>query len=256
MLPSFAAAQYDSVKRRPDVFRFADGIINTYTSPVRWKGKDWLKFSAIAGSTALLTVADHPVRNFWIQQNGKVFDCINVAGYHYGKPYSAFMFSGGFYAAGLLFKNEWARETGLALSTALMSSAFLEMGLKPLIGRARPGRGNGNYDMDFFNPTFNYHSFPSGHASIAFTISFVLAKRTESVPVKIFFYTLAGSTAICRLYSDAHWISDVAFGSIIAWYCSEAAIKRLQSSRLRKERKTKMSVTPYPGGITLRAVFR
>jgi membrane-associated phospholipid phosphatase len=145
-------------------------------------------------------------------------------------------------------------ETGLALNTALVTTGLLEMALKPLIGRARPGRGDGNYDVDFFNRTFDYHSFPSGHASVAFTVSFVLAKRTELVPLKIFFYSLAASTAVCRLYSDAHWISDVAFGSIIAWYCSEAALKRLKVNRLRP-RKTKWNVTPYPGGITLKATF-
>jgi hypothetical protein len=113
MLPSLASAQYDSVKRRPDVIRFADGILNTYTSPLRWKGKDWLKFGAITGSTALLTLADQPVRNFWLQRDGRILDGINEFGYHYGKPYSAFFISGGLYTAGLLFKNEWAPKQDL-----------------------------------------------------------------------------------------------------------------------------------------------
>jgi membrane-associated phospholipid phosphatase len=257
MLPSLVAAQYDSVKRRIDPLRFADGVIHTYTSPVRWKGKDWLKFGALAGGTALLTLADHPVRNFWQKQNGNFLDGVNEVGYHYGKPYSAFIFSGGFYTAGLLFKNEWAKETGLALTTALFASGLLEMGLKPLVGRARPGNDRGNYDRDFLNESVAYHSFPSGHATVAFTISFVMAKQIDNIPMKIFFYTLATSTAICRLYSDAHWVSDIGFGSIIAWHCSEAVIKRLQSNRHRNpHKKTKWNLTPYPGGITLRATFK
>jgi membrane-associated phospholipid phosphatase len=256
LMPFFTSAQYDSAKRM-DVMRFADGVLNTYTAPVRWKGKDWLKFSAVAASTAVLTLADQPVRSFWVNQDSPILDHLNEVGYHYGKPYSAFLFSGGFYAAGLVLQNTWAKETGLALGTSLLAAGLLEMGLKPLVGRARPGQELGNYKLSFLNEAAGYHSFPSGHASMAFTISFVLAKRTENIPLRIFFYSLAGSTAVCRLYSDAHWISDVAFGGVIAWYCSEAAIARLAANRLRKRGKnTEWNLTPYPGGITLRARFK
>ena len=256
LVPMFASAQRDSV-RRNDVIRFADGVIHTYTRPLHWKGSDWLKFGAIVGGTTALTLADQPIRKAWSGVDHNILDQVNIVGYHYGKPYSAFLFSGGFYLTGLLFKNEWARETGIALGTSLVTAGLLEMGLKPLIGRARPSKEEGNYKMNFFNEEAGYHSFPSGHASMAFTISFVLAKRSESVPVKVFFYSLAGSTVVCRLYSDAHWISDVAFGGVIAWFCSEAAIDRLRVNKYRRPGKnTKWDMTPYPGGLTLRATFK
>lgn len=256
MVPSFAFSQSDSSKRRADVLRFADGVVQTYTAPLRWKSKDWLKFGGILATTAALTTADQPVRAFWSAQNSKTFDRINEIGYHYGKPYSAFIFSGSFYAVGMLFKDQWARETGLALSTSLLTTGLMEMGLKPLIGRARPSKEEGNYSMRFFNEEAGYHSFPSGHSSIAFTISFVMAKRTKSIPLKIFFYSLATSTAVCRLYSDAHWVSDIAFGSALAWYASEAAIERLKKNSARKAfKKTKVNLSPFPGGLTLRATF-
>jgi membrane-associated phospholipid phosphatase len=256
LMPSMVFAQRDSVRRR-DVVRFADGIVYTYARPLHWKANDWLKFSAIAGGTAMLTLADQPVRKMWNGVDNNVLDQVNVVGYHYGKPYSALLFSGGFYLAGLAIKNDWARETGIALSTSLLTAGLLEMGLKPLMGRARPSKEEGNYKLNFFNREAGYHSFPSGHASMAFTISFVLAKRSESIPAKIFFYSLAGSTVVCRLYSDAHWISDIAFGGVIAWYCSEAAIDRLTVNRYRRKNKnTKWELTPYPGGLTLRAKFK
>jgi membrane-associated phospholipid phosphatase len=250
------SAQRDSV-RRHDVIRFADGVVSTYTRPLHWKSSDWLKFGAIVGGTTALTLADKPIRELWSGADHKFFDHVNTVGYHYGKPYSAFIFSGGFYLAGVVLNNEWAKETGVALGTSLVTAGLLEMGLKPLVGRARPSKEEGNYRLNFFNKEAGYHSFPSGHASMAFTISFVLAKKSESVPMKIFFYSLAGSTVVCRLYSDAHWISDIAFGGVIAWYCSEAAIDRLNVNRYRRPRKnTKWNLTPYPGGLTLRATFK
>ena len=256
LTPSLLVPQRDSL-RRVGVLRFADAVGYTYVAPLRWESKDWLKFVAIVGGTTAITLADDPVRAFWNGQDNKVFDRVNTVGYHYGKPYSGFILSGGLYAAGLLVKNEWARETGMALATSLLTAGILEMSLKTIVGRARPQREEGNYSLTFFNRAAGYHSFPSGHASMAFTISFVMAKRSKAMPVKIFFYTLATSTAVCRLYSDAHCISDVAFGSILAWYCSEAAIKRPEMYRMENPRKkTSWDISPYPGGLTLRATFK
>lgn len=254
LLPSLAFAQHDST-RRADVIRFADGVIRTYTSPLRWKKNNWLEFATVAGGTVALSLIDQPVNSFWKRQDNLTLDHVNTVGYHYGKPYAGFIFSGGFYAAGMLLKNEWARETGLALSSALLTVGLLEMGLKPLIGRARPGFERGNYHFQPMNDRIVLHSFPSGHSSIAFTISFVMAKQSEALGAKLFFYSLGGATAICRLYSNAHWISDVAFGGVLAWYVSESVIEKLNENRFRKHRKTNYKVAPYPGGITIKATF-
>jgi membrane-associated phospholipid phosphatase len=257
VIPSFAQAQRVDSIRQSDTFRFVDGMFYTYTSPLRWKGKDWLKLGGVLAGTAALTLADKPVRGFWINQDSKFLDGVNTVGYHYGKPYSAFLFTGGFYVGGLLFKSEWAKETGLMLGTSLLSAGLLEMTLKPAVGRARPSEGYGNYEVDFFNKEAAFHSFPSGHASMAFTISMVMARRVESVPVKVLFYSLAASTVACRLYSDAHWISDVAFGGTIAWFCSDVAIKRLTENRFRQvgTRRFQWKVYPYPSGLSVKATF-
>jgi membrane-associated phospholipid phosphatase len=255
LIPGLASAQYDSAKSA-DVIRFADGVIQTYASPLRWKKKNWLEFGAVMGVTAGLTLLDKPVRNLWSHQQSETLDEINNVGYHYGKPYTGFAITAGLYSAGLFIKNPWARETALMLGTSLVTSGLLEMGLKPLIGRARPQQEQGNYDLTILNKEAGFHSFPSGHASMAYTISFVLAKRVNSVPLKIAFYSLAGATTVCRLYSDAHWLSDVAFGGVLGWYCSEAVINRLNKKHHRNpSRKTKWNVSPYATGLTLRATF-
>jgi membrane-associated phospholipid phosphatase len=257
LIPETLFAQHVDSLRQRDALRFADGVFFTYTSPARWKGKDWLKLGGVLAGTAALTLADKPIRNFWIRQDSRVLDGINTVGYHYGKPYSAFLFSGGFYIGGLIFKSDWARETGLMLGTSLLSAGLLEMTLKPAIGRARPSTGESNYEITFFNREAGFHSFPSGHASMAFTISMVMARRVNSVPVKIFFYSLAASTVACRLYSDAHWISDVAFGGTIAWFCSDVALKRISENRFRQvgTRKFQWKIYPYPSGLTVKATF-
>src|SRR5687767_1150536 len=99
LLPVIASAQYDSVKR-PDVIRFADAVIYTYTSPLRWKAKDWTKFGAITGGIVALTLADQPVRSLWSGSESRSLDEVSNVGYHYGKPYSGFAVAAGLYGAG------------------------------------------------------------------------------------------------------------------------------------------------------------
>src|SRR5690349_16550330 len=109
LLPALAHAQLDSVMlKRSDMIRVVDGVLFTFSSPARWKGKDWLKVGGVAATCAAITLLDEPVRNFWSHQNSKFMDGFERVGYHYGKPYSALAITGGFYLTGIIFKNEWA----------------------------------------------------------------------------------------------------------------------------------------------------
>jgi membrane-associated phospholipid phosphatase len=257
--PSLVEAQIDTVfVKRSDIVRGVDGVLHTFSAPARWKGKDWLVVGGIAATTAAITLLDDPIYNFWQGRECEIMDGFERIGYHYGKPYSAVAVTGGFYLAGVILKNEWAKETGLMLATSLTTSTVLQTLFKNVLGRARPVTGMDNYDMQPFSKASEYHSLPSGHATVAFTMSLVLARQVKYVPVKIFFYSLAGVTAMSRMYTDAHWISDVAFGGTIAWFCVDAAMKRLQANRFRpvaRQHKFSVKLYPYPGGLSLRGTW-
>lgn len=255
LLPLAGLSQQADSVRQADVLRFADASIYSLSSPARWRGKQWATLGALVSITAAVSLADNPVRSFWKGKNNKMLDGIHTVGYHYGKAYTAMGMTGGLYLAGLVFKDQWTRETALILGSSVFSVVLLESTLKPFAGRARPVSGDDHYTFTFFNRAPVYHSFPSGHASIACTISTVMARRVKSIPLKIVFYSLAGTTMVCRLYSDAHWISDLAFGSALAWFCADVAIKRIEENRFRKRNRVKWKASPFPSGITLRAVF-
>jgi membrane-associated phospholipid phosphatase len=115
-----------------------------------------------------------------------------------------------------------------------------------------------NYEMEPFSKKAAYHSMPSGHTTVAFTMSLILARQVDNIPIKIFFYSVAGVTAMSRMYMDAHWLSDVAFGGTIAWFCADAAVKRLQANRFRPvttPNKFSVKLYPYPGGLSLRGTW-
>lgn len=259
IIPCITKGQADSIAYRADVLRVADGIAYTFTSPVRWKGTDWLTLGGILAGTTALTFLDQPVRDFWQQRDNRFLDGVETIGYHYGKPYTAVTITAGFYLSGVIFKSMWARETGLMLGTSIFSSSIIMAALKNGAGRARPGVTSAHLDFKPFNDLSAYHAFPSGHSSIAFGLSLLLARRVEPVPLKILFYSLAGTTAVGRMYKDAHWVSDVAFGGMLAWFCADTAVSRLQRNRFKSvRRKDRMvwKVYPYPGGVTLVAMAR
>ena len=244
-------AQIDSLKRS-DVSRFTKGVVHNLTSPLRWDRKDWAHTGVLLLSTAAISCLDVPVNNFWHGKSDPTLDAINDIGFHYGKPYSAIIATGGFYLTGIIIKNEWARETGLILGTSLMTSGIIMSVLKPVIGRSRPEVDAGNYDFHPFTGLAKFHSLPSGHVAIALTISLVLAKRVQSTPLKIFFYSLAASTIFCRLYSDAHWLSDEALAGGIAWFSASQSINQFSNPRYKRHTKTTVSLRPSIGGASLK----
>lgn len=60
-----------------------------------------------------------------------------------------------------------------------------------------------------------HNSFPSGHATQAFSIFMCLAFVVKNPLYKLLFFFLALFTAISRVYLSQHWLVDITAGSII-----------------------------------------
>jgi membrane-associated phospholipid phosphatase len=63
--------------------------------------------------------------------------------------------------------------------------------------------------------TYIHNSFPSGHATQAFSILLCLAFVTQNKFYKLIFFGLAFFTALSRVYISQHWLSDITAGSAI-----------------------------------------
>lgn len=121
------------------------------------------------------------------------------------------------YAVGYFFDNQKLYEIGRDLTNSLFYTGMIVTTIKTLTGRSRPFTNDGPTKYKFYRKTFDYTSFPSGHAAVAFTFATVLSNHLQNDFASLILYTIATGTAFQRIYSNNHWLSDVVFSSVFAY---------------------------------------
>lgn len=98
---------------------------------------------------------------------------------------------------------------------ALLVAGFLLNLLKVVIGRQRPHVApqffNLNFDMFTLHP--HWHSFPSGHAQVMFSVATLALLIWPKQ--KYFFLSLATLIALTRITIHQHFLSDIIAGAFI-----------------------------------------
>jgi membrane-associated phospholipid phosphatase len=207
------------------------GVKHVYMSPLRWKGKDWLTFGGvIAGHTILLAV-DESVDDVFRKQGDGVPDLIKETGFRFGKPLFNYGLTASVYTLGLITKNEKIRRTGVLLITSATAGGLLQTLGKTAVGRARPLEGEGNLSFRFWSNEAGDHSFPSGHAILAFTTAHAFAKQFDNLFVKGGIYALGLVTPISRLWSGAHWLTDVTLGLVMSVFIVDSVDNYLKKDK-------------------------
>jgi membrane-associated phospholipid phosphatase len=191
-------------------------------SPVRWKGKQWGTFAAISGVTVIAYTQDDVIRDYfqrnqteWKDQADKYFfDPL-------GKGVYTIPLSLGFWAVGALTDNQRATRVGLTSLKAIAITAVFTYAFKYATQRHRPGANDPPDPRIWEGPfgSWEHTSFPSGHSSHIFAVAAVFASEyRETIWVPVLSYSIAGLTAIARVYNDKHWASDVIFGSALGFF--------------------------------------
>ncbi|SEB76313.1 Membrane-associated phospholipid phosphatase [Maribacter dokdonensis] len=211
----------DSVETRWNMFKYDiatmfQGVGYSYTRPLHWEGNQWAQFGAVVGGTALVYLADDDTSRFIRNNREGVPQVIRDYGEFYGSPSNNYMATSGVYAVGLITKNEKLRRTGVLLISSATSAGLLQQVLKSVVGRARPLADLGKDTFDPFNSSRNFHSFPSGHALLAFTNAYAIGKQFKSPWVKAGIYTLGAIPGISRVWDGQHWLSDMVFAFAIS----------------------------------------
>jgi membrane-associated phospholipid phosphatase len=217
--------------------------------PLRWKGKDWLTVGGLAAGTALLTLADQPLRNATQGDQNYYYSVPVVAGRVYGEWYSIIGVAGSFGAYGMIAHDTSAKKIAIELFQAGLYAEVVTGILKTVVGRARPYMNEGPssfHPFAFFNE--DYNSFPSGHSTSAFALSTVLSRHAHSTALKIIAYTPAALTLFSRIYQDKHWVSDELLGAAIGYFVGNWVVDLHEAKR----HKINVAVTSiYPPAVTV-----
>jgi membrane-associated phospholipid phosphatase len=185
-----------------------------FTAPLHFSDNEWLRSAAFIGGTAALFTLDDRIQRDLSNQgrkslNGDIWDVPTV----YGSAYFAVGLSLATYAAGLAGENEELRTTGRLLGESLVLAGVPSTVVKIVAGRRRPYAGEGPWKFHAFQLSDGSQSFPSGHATVAFAVSTVLAERIDNTWARIGLYGLASLTALARVHNNQHWFSDVVGGA-------------------------------------------
>jgi len=185
-----------------------------WTWPLHIRGEQARWLLPLAGGTAALIATDR-----YTAEDGGEFN-INTTHQaatkdisYLGDIYGVAGVAGSFYLVGRIADNPKARETGVLVAEAAADGAVVAQILKYITERPRPGSDSGH--GGFFD---GGNSFPSGHATVAWSMAAVVAHEYKGHRwVAITAYGLASLVAAARFGAHEHFLSDVLFGSAIGY---------------------------------------
>jgi len=199
-----------------DLRRFVlDGRM-LYSAPLRWSATGWGVFTFFILAIVASFFVDDIARQWLATQRSSMWDLVFGFGHWYGTGEPTLLAFACLYVPGIVFATARLRKTGVLIAESYLLSGVLTIAVKSLLGRWRPYTGHGSFA--FFPLTWgpNDHlSFPSGHATVAFALSSVIAGMYPHRWWQIFWYALAVIAAVSRMYRDQHWLSDVLFSALL-----------------------------------------
>jgi membrane-associated phospholipid phosphatase len=231
---------------------FLDDGISYFISPLRFTGQDWPITAGVAGGAALLIPSDPSAREFVGSDNHKSIngDFWDIPT-EYGVVQYANAFALGLYAGGLVTGCDDIRTTGRLVFESISYSGITVIALRSLLfGRSRPYGENRPWQFNWFEWSNEKQSFPSGHTTVAFAMSTVLAERIDRLWARIGFYGMASLTGIARMRNNQHWLTDVLVGAGIGVLTGFHVMDR-EHRREETDGMGRLEIFPAPGGLAI-----
>ena len=232
-------------------------IAHSYLSPLHWKGENWMDVGGVALGTILLYSVDNDTSRFFMKQGNDAPEVLKGFGYYFGSPQNNYGITSLVYLTGLFSKNEKIRNTGVLMISSATTAGLLQTFAKTLVGRARPGAGEGKFYFKPFSGQPAYRSFPSGHTILVSTTMFALAKQFSNPWVKAGIYSIGMITPISRMWDGAHFFSDVFLSAAISYFVVEGTDRYMKGSHNNVGNKKLISwnISASPNMVGLRGVF-
>lgn len=172
-----------------------------------------------------------------------------------GRPQLAAIALAATWAGGKVVGSSRTAEAAEHIGIALLASGVANGALKYGVGRERPSFTDAPDRFAPFNRKDRWQSFPSGHATVAFSLAASISEEARTPWVTAATYGTAMLVGWSRVYEDRHWTSDVVAGALVGISASRFTIHRLHGRRTREENAPpapSVVLSPLPGGAMIR----
>jgi len=205
-----------------------------WTSPFHSSKKDVKLWVIFGGATGALIATDK-----YVAKNAPDTPTLRALGTdtsYLGEVYTLLPIASGFYFIGTAYGSDHFREAGLLSFEALADVGIMQVAIKSIADRQRPGEGRGNGEFEASTGPRYSSSFPSGHAIATFAMASVLAHEyPHKLWLKILVYAYAGGVVGARLAANKHFPGDVMAGGAIGWFVGDYVYGKRHNSELDKK---------------------
>jgi membrane-associated phospholipid phosphatase len=223
--------------------------LHALTTPARWDSGEWLLLPVAGAGLVALTILDDDGRDLMRRNQTEGLTEFTTDFERLG-TIDNFGLLAGFYAAGLIFDDAKARSVAVeGLASALIAAGLITPTLQWVTGRSRPRASDDPYTLDAFSRNI---SFPSGHTTHAFAVASVIATEYDALWVKAAAYGLASAVGLCRMYDDAHYLSDVTAAALIGTLVGRSVARFGQKRRGALEVRPLLTPGAAGAGLTVR----
>jgi hypothetical protein len=168
---------------------------------------------------------DEKVQLFFSNHHTKTLD--NISKYAL-EPWGDGLYSlpalGGFYIYGTIRKEDISKDAAIKGLGTFIACGLATGILKYSFHRQRPFESNPPNSRIWDGPSFKkkHLSFPSGHTSSIFSLATLISAQYKYKPaITAICFSVAGLTAISRLYDNKHWFTDVIAGALVGIACGQ-----------------------------------
>lgn len=213
--------------------------LSFYTAPLKWKEKDFARFSLFLTTVTLSFMLDEDIKEY-VQKNKTNFTnkfSANVRSL--GSPIydtSALSF---LYLFSRLKEDKKLSDSTIIAFKSMLAANSLVLGLKLFTHRERPYTENRKkWNGASLSLNDDNLSFPSGHTATAFSIATVFAKRYNGIVAPISYF-LATSVAFSRINDNKHYFSDTIASALIGYYSALFFLNKKQNFTIIIEKTKK-----------------
>lgn len=233
-----------------ELSRWGSDSFALVTAPASWEGSDWARLGVASAGVGGLMLADGSIYDYVEGHRTKAGEDFAKAVAPFGAQYAVAL-SAGLLAGGLVFDAPGTRDTGRdAVEASVVSGLLVNVVLKPAFGRERPYESDGK---TVFHPFSSHASFPSGHATEAFTVASVVAMHSDGWVVPTIAWTVASLVGVSRVVTSHHFASDVAAGAVFGTTVGRFVVRRHRPVPEGRPQAVRVTLVAIPHGLGVHA---